>query len=364
MSATDPVTLKLGVVGVGALGRHHARILSGLPGVQLVAVADADAAQAKRIADKTPCAWTTDYRELFGRVDAIVIATPTFAHHSIGLEAIDRTIPMLIEKPLASDLAQARELADAADAAGIVLQVGHVERFNPAFQEVCQRSPSPKYIRTERVSPFAFRSTDIGVVHDLMIHDIDLVLAMTNSEVSEVDAFGTTILGGHEDAVQARLRFANGAVADLTVNRVNSTARRTIEAWSLGGQVSADLTSRKVTQVLPSSGLLAGASPLAKASRPGADIDRLKSELMKVDLTCVEPEVSSADALTAELESFVQSVRDSRTPVVSGRDAIRALEVADRVLQAVEQHCWTGDPAGPRGPFAWWPDRNQHRHAA
>ncbi|HEX6985177.1 MAG TPA: Gfo/Idh/MocA family oxidoreductase [Planctomycetaceae bacterium] len=344
--------MKLAVVGVGALGRHHARILASLPGVELVAVADPNADQARAIAGQHGCDWSTDYRELLDKVEAVSVAAPTFAHREVGAACLHAGLPVLIEKPLAATVADARSLVELAERKNLPLAVGHVERFNPAYQTVKGLAGRPRYIRTERVSPFAFRSTDIGVVHDLMIHDLDLVLDLTGSRVARVEAFGVSILGRQEDAANARLTFENGCVADLVVNRVNPFAKRTVQVWGETGCVTADLTTRKVTRFAPSPRLLAGDSPLDRAAR-GASVDQLKADLFGHDLTIEEPAVSDADALTAELSNFVDCCRTGRTPVVGGAEALAALAAADRVLSCVARHQWDGHPAGLVGPLAW-----------
>ncbi|MGC1275039.1 MAG: Gfo/Idh/MocA family oxidoreductase [Planctomycetaceae bacterium] len=345
--------MKLAVIGVGALGRHHARILASLPDVELVAVADPNAAQARQIAEQHGCDWTTDYASLLDRVDAVSVAAPTFAHREVGTACLQAGLPVLIEKPLASTVADAAHLVELSERNRLTLAVGHVERFNPAYETLKERAGRPRYIRTERVSPFAFRSTDIGVVHDLMIHDLDLVLDLTRSRVARVDAFGVSILGRHEDAANARLTFENGCVADLVVNRVNPFAKRTVQVWSESGCVTADLTSRKVVRFAPSPRLLAGDSPLDRASRPGANIDQLKANLFGEDLTLEEPAVSDADALTAELSNFIDCCRTGRTPRVDGSEALAALAAADRVLSGIARHQWDGHSAGLAGPLAW-----------
>lgn len=345
--------MKVAVIGVGALGRHHARILATMPGVELVAVADANATQAKSIAELHGCESTSDYRAILDRVEAVSIAAPTFAHREVGSACLHAGLPVLIEKPLASNIADARSLVELAERKRLPLAVGHVERFNPAYAAVKSLTPRPRYIRTERVSPFAFRSTDIGVVHDLMIHDLDLVLDLTGSRVARVEAFGISILGKHEDAANARLTFENGCVADLVVNRVNPFAQRTIQAWSETGCVNADLTSRAVNRFAPSDELLAGDSPLDRAKRPGANIDELKAGLFGQDLKLETHSVSSADALTAELADFIDCCRTGRTPRVSGTDALAALAAADRVLSSIARHQWEGTANGLTGPLAW-----------
>ncbi len=347
--------MKLAVVGVGALGRHHARILASLPGVELVAVADPSAAQAEKIAAAHGCDWTTNYRDLLDRVDAVSIAAPTFAHREVGTACLAAGLPVLVEKPLASNIADARALVELAERKRQILAVGHVERFNPAYAEAKRLAGRPRYVRTERVSPFAFRSTDIGVVHDLMIHDLDLVIDLAGSPVSRVEAFGVSILGRNEDAVTARLTFENGCVADLVVNRVNPFAKRTLQIWSETGCVNADLTTRIVTRFAPSADLLAGDSPLDRATRPGANVEQLKADLFGKDLSIDAPTVSAADALTAELSHFVDCCRTGSRPIVGGPEALAALAAADRVLHACARHQWDGHASGLVGPLAWTP---------
>lgn len=344
--------MKVAVVGVGALGRHHARILASLPGVELVAVADPNAEQARTVAERHGCAWTTEFRDVLERVEAVSVAAPTFAHREVGAACLHAGLPVLIEKPLASNIQDARALVELAERKRLPLAVGHVERFNPAYQTLKELAGRPRYIRTERVSPFAFRSTDIGAVHDLMIHDLDLVLDLTGSRVARVEAFGVSILGRHEDAANARLTFENGCVAELVVNRVNPFAQRTVQVWGEAGCVTADLTSRKVTRFAPSDRLLAGDSPLDRAAR-GTSIDQLKATLFGEDLVVEEPAVSGADALTAELSDFTECCRTRREPVVGGPEALAALAAADRVLSSIARHQWDGHAAGLVGPLAW-----------
>ena len=347
--------IKAAVIGVGALGRHHARILANMDGVELVAVADTNIGAARQIADQHGCEATTNYRELLGRVDAISIAAPTILHQKIAIDCLNAGVPILVEKPLAAKIDAARAIIERAEQTGLVLAVGHVERFNPAYQTMRELAGRPRYIRTERVSPFAFRSTDIGAVHDLMIHDLDLVLDLTGSRVARVEAFGASLLGRQEDVATARLGFENGCVADLVVNRVNPVAGRTIQVWSETGCTSADLTSRQVDRVAPSDELRRGGGPLTRATRPGARIEQLKQEMFTRDFVCETAEVSDADALTAELTDFVDCCRTGARPRVGGPEALAALAVADRVLTCIDRHQWDGHAEGLTGPMAWWP---------
>lgn len=351
--------LKMAVVGVGALGRHHARILSGLPGVELVAVAETDPAAGRRVAADCQTRWVEDFRELFGHVEAVSIAVPTFAHLAVATEFLQQRTPVLVEKPLGSNLEQAEQIVELADRYDTLLQVGHVERFNPATQIAWKHCGPPKYIRAERVSPFPFRSTDIGVVHDLMIHDLDLAIDLVNAPVRRVEALGVSVLGEHEDTVQARLVFENGCTVDLSASRVNPTAKRCMQIWSDSGVVTVDFAERNVVCYRPSETLLYGMSPLERARRPGADIAQLKAELFGTYIKVNQPHVPESDALTDELASFVDCVANHREPIVGADEALRAMSAAERVLASVAAHQWDGHAGGAVGPFARRPHRDK-----
>jgi predicted dehydrogenase len=342
--------LKLGVVGVGALGRHHARILASFPDVELVAVAEPNEAQGRSVAESCRCEWVPDFHALLEKVDAASIVVPTFLHRKVAVEFLNRGIPILVEKPLASTIADARAMVEAAKAHDVPLQVGHIERFNPAFQALASRVTSPKYIRAERFSNYAFRSTDIGVIHDLMIHDIELTQALAQSDFVSVEAFGVSLVGGHEDAVQARVRFANGCIADLSANRVWPSATRTIQVWSAAGCVQADLHTRTVTAHTAGPDLLAGQLPYDLGREPGADINQLKSEMFTRFFTTETPTIEAADALTLELRSFLDSARSRTTPVVDGVAGLKAVELADAILKSVNAHRWNGAADNSCGP--------------
>jgi len=343
--------LRVGVVGAGALGRHHARIYSQLPSTELIAVADTSPERGRAVADACGTRWFSDYRQLFGQVDAVSIAVPTVGHHAVALEFLGQGIASMVEKPLASTAEQATEIVEAAQRSRTTLQVGHVERFNPAFQEARRLVRNPKYIHCERFSPYAFRSTDIGVVLDMMIHDLDLVLDLVGAMPEKIEAFGVSVLGENEDCAQARLTFANGCVADLAANRVSPTTRRAMQIWSQTGCVSVDMASREVVRYAPTERLLAGECVLDRVRQPGAEIDRLKAEIFTQYVRIERPPASSADALTAELSSFADCAMDRQTPLVDGQAALAAMRTAERVLQSVAAHRWNGAAAGPVGPF-------------
>ena len=347
--------LKLGVVGVGALGRHHARILSELPQVDLVAVADCDQQRGTAVAEQHDTEYVPDSSALIGRVDAVVVAVPTKYHLNAALPFLENRTAVLVEKPLALDVEEAECLVAAAETHETLLQVGHIEQFNPATIAARPLCGEPKYIRSERVSPYPFRSMDIGVVHDLMIHDIDLVLSLVDAEVRDVHAFGICVMGDHEDCVQARITFRNGCIADLTASRISPSAARTMQVWSPSGTVTIDFTTREIVGYEPSDMLMYGTPPTQRAQQPGADIEQLKRDVFGKLLKVSRPNVPQSDALTAELQHFIDCVQSGKAPQVGGREALRAMELAERVREAVAKHQWDGQAAGAVGPQPVFP---------
>lgn len=345
--------VRLAVVGVGALGRHHARILAQMEGVKLVAVADPRAPQAQSVAEACGCDWTTDYRSLFGRIDAASVVVPTTLHRTVAAELLQRSIPTLVEKPLAATVDEGQLLVRLAAEHRVPLQVGHIERFNPAFRRVAAVCGAPKYVRAERLSPYAFRSMDIGAVLDLMIHDIDLTLTLARAPLVDVQAFGVCLVGGREDCVQARLTFANGCIADLTANRVCPTFSRTLQVWSENGCFTADLHERRLTEYRPGPLLAAGQLPFDLAQHPDANLDTLKRQMFEQFFTVTQPQLpDGGDPLTAELSSFIQAVRRNVPPEVDGVQGLNALQAATRVIDALQSHAWDGGSAGRIGPHA------------
>lgn len=335
--------LRMAVIGVGHLGKEHARILAGLPEVELVGVVDVNAEQAQAIARQHGTQAYPAPGPLLNLVDAAVIAVPTTQHYAIARDFLSRGLSLLVEKPLAAALTQAEELATLARRHHAMLQVGHIERFNPAFEELQRHPMQPKFIQTERVGPFTGRSTDIGVVHDLMIHDIDLLLTLVGASVRTVEAIGVAVLGGHEDAVNARLTFANGCVANLTASRISPQPARRLRAWAPEGYASVDFARRRLTLIQPSEQLrLRGLDPSARAG--------MKDESFRAQLQTREVDCDRGDQLTRELQHFVQCVRTGTPPRVSGEDGWRAIALATRILEQVAAHRWNGQSDGPVGP--------------
>lgn len=353
--------LRVAVVGVGHLGRHHARILGSMPDVELTAVADSRPEQALAIAESLGVRAVVDYRELIGRVDAVSIAVPTVLHREVAGAFLEAGIPAMVEKPLAGTVAEAEELVELARSAGATLQVGHVERFNPALDALRESPLRPKFLSGERMAMYTFRSTDVGVVFDLMIHDIDLVLSLVDSPVKSVSAVGVALFGDHEDVADARIEFENGAVATLAASRASYATSRKMRVWGAEGYASLDFGARRATIVRPSDEFLAGGVDLegVDLAQPAAIKEHLFGKVLRVDQ--VEP--PPCDQLTRELADFVAAVRDGSRPRVPGEAGLEAVRVADRIVRSLDAHRWEADAPAPstpshpasilRGPHAW-----------
>jgi len=311
--------LPIGVVGVGALGRHHARHLSTLPGVRLVGVHDVDVGRAQEISKEISTRAFGDLDSLLGQVAAVTVAVPTPAHAEVGLRALRRGIPVLMEKPLAGTLDEADALIAAARRKGVQLQVGHIERYNRALRAAEEYLDGARYIESQRLAPFQPRGTDVAVVLDLMIHDLDLVLRLTGgAEATEVRASGLSVLSPHLDLANARVEFADGAVAQVTASRVSRERIRRLRLFQPNGYLSLDLAS--------------GGGEFMRLRpdwRPGTGA-QLSDVVERIVL-----EAPEADALRLELESFVHAVRGERAAVVTGEEGRAALALALRVADAV-----------------------------
>jgi predicted dehydrogenase len=350
--------LPVAVVGVGHLGKEHARILAGLPDVELVGVVDPNPGQADTVARRCSTRAYADHHDLIGRVRAAVIAAPTLYHHGVARDFLAAGTHLLVEKPLASNLAQAQELVRLAEGHDVLLQVGHIERFNPAFEELQSRPLRPRFIVCERTSGFSGRSTDVGVVLDLMIHDLDLVLALVRGPVARVEALGVAVLGGHEDLAQARVTFANGCVADLTASRVHPEAHRRMRIWGPEGYAGIDFARRQLTLMQPAEHLRQGWIDSRRLDP--ALVASLKSELFSRHLQVHELDLSQrhgADQLTRELEEFVRCARTGQSPRADGQAGQNALALASQVLDSIRSHAWEGRDDGPVGPHQLPPPR-------
>jgi predicted dehydrogenase len=305
--------LRVGVIGVGHLGRHHARILASTAGVELAAVADIDAARAESVAGQYGVRAYGDNAALFGRVDAVTVAVPTASHVEVALPFLERGIPVLVEKPMAGTLADADTLIEAAARRGTLLAVGHTERFNPAVTAAAALISNPRFVEVHRLGVFPERSLDIDVVFDLMIHDLDLLLALVGSDVVAVEAVGVPVLTDRIDIANARLRFASGCIANVTASRISRDRVRKIRFFQHDAYVSIDYAAREadVYRLVPQEG-----RPLIQGGR--------------IDVVDGEP-------LRIELEDFVDAVRTGRQPRVTAQAGRAALALATAVTEQMEQ---------------------------
>ena len=311
--------LKVGVIGVGSLGQHHARVYTELSHAALAGVADSSEARAKEIGAKHKVPFFADYRELMPKVQAVSIVVPTSLHHAVARDCLEAGVHVLVEKPIAAAPEQAREMVALARAKSLVMQVGHIERFNPAVRAAAQHVADPKFVEVTRIAPYAARGTDVPVVLDLMIHDIDIILSFVRSPLESISAIGFSLVSDKEDIANARLEFQNGCVANVTASRISTKKERKIRFFQRNAYVSIDYM------------------------KPEVKLYRLKGEPKGVlDLARMvdykEPKLDKVEPLKAELCSFVDSVKEGKEPLVTGEDGLRALEVAGRILEAMAEH--------------------------
>ncbi len=306
------MALRIAVVGVGHLGRHHARILSSLPGVTLVAVVDKNRARAEEIASATGARALVDHAELLGQVDAVTIAVPTELHHDVARPFLAAGVPVLVEKPMARSLAEADAMIRAAETGGAILAIGQTERFNPAVAAARPLLVDPRFIEVHRLGTFPERSLDIDVVFDLMIHDLDVVLSLVKSDVEAVEAVGVPVLTGRVDIANVRLRFANGCIANITASRISRDRVRKIRFFQPKAYLSIDYASQKIELWT-----------LVKGDGRGPSIQR-----GEVDVVNEEP-------LERELADFVDAIGSRRPPVVTGEEGRRALALAQQITDRI-----------------------------
>jgi len=302
------------VVGVGALGQHHARVYAQLPDVRLVGVHDVTAARAEEVAGRHGTRAFGEVGALLAEVDAVSVAVPTLDHHRIGLAALTAGKDVLLEKPMATTLAEADDLIRVAAERGVLLQIGHIERFNPAVAVLAAQAGQPRFIEVHRLASFSPRSLDIDVVLDLMIHDLDIVLSLDSSEPVQVDAVGVPVLTARADIANARLRFASGLIANLTASRVSAEKVRKFRVFSPRTYVSLDLAARSAT------------------------VHRLVGTEGRPEIAVERTSAPDEEPLARQLAAFVSSVRSRSVPLVSGADGRRALALAHTILARMADH--------------------------
>lgn len=313
-------TLRTAVIGVGYLGRFHAQKYRELPGSELVAVVDSVPEAAQKVAAELGVAAVSDYRELLGRVDAVSIVVPTPLHFAVAEAFLEHGVHVLVEKPITETLAQAQTLIDLAKRKNCVLQVGHLERFNPAIQAAAKLLSTPRFIESHRLAPFKQRGTDVSVVLDLMIHDIDLIQELVGRPIASIDAVGAQVFSQDIDIANARLRFEGGCVVNTTASRVSLKQERKLRIFQDDAYLSVDLQQKIVTVVRKKD-----AGPVESPAQVAID----------------EQSYEQGDALRSEIDAFLQAVRTGSQPVVTGEDGLRALATAIRITESVAQQLAT-----------------------
>ena len=324
---------KVAVIGCGHLGTIHARLLAARVDAELVAVVDPVPESRQRVAEAHGCRALAEPQELVGLADAVVVAAPTCLHAEVSLPLLSQGLDLLIEKPIASDRREADEIVAAADRHGRIVAVGHVERFNPAWRMAVERCGRVVAVESARLAPFTFRSLDVGVVLDLMIHDIDLVLSLEPGKLTRVESQGLVATGGHEDAVRARLVFSSGLVADLSASRIHPTLSRRVSLWGTQGVVAADFNAKTVEVVAPSPAVKRG--DFDAAAVPPADRAALKDRFFADILPRETLVVPDANAIACEHDDFLAAVRSRRPALVPASAGAAALDVAMRVLDGL-----------------------------
>lgn len=325
--------VRVAVIGAGRMGAHHARVYSQTAGCKLAAVIDKDAARAKTIADQYGARACADVREILGQIDAATVAVPTVFHADVALELMRRRIPALVEKPLAPDARTARQLLDASREFNTLLQVGHSERFNPIVRALLKMNVIPRYIETQRISPFTFRSADVGVVLDMMIHDIDIVLHLVRLRKYTVDAVGVRVLGASEDVANARVRFEDGTVVNLTASRLALKTDRRIRIFCPTAYLSMDYQKKSGIAIK-----LADNVDLIRLAREKnfEDLSQMASmdfgSMIKIDPI----HVHDVEPLRAQIDAFLESVRTGSAAAVSAEEGFAAVELAERISQQIQ----------------------------
>lgn len=306
--------LRVGIIGVGYLGKFHAEKYAQMDNVELVGVVDVNRDQAKDVARKIGTTAYSDYRDLFGKVDAVSVVVPTPAHFDVGRAFLEHDVDVLIEKPITTTVEEADRLIHFADSRGLILQVGHLERFNPAVVALEDFVTVPRFIESHRLSIFKPRGIDVSVVLDLMIHDIDIILNFVKSEVTDIRAAGTTVITHEVDIANARLEFQNGCVANVTASRISTKNERKIRLFQRDAYISVDFANHEITVVRQSQNGGDGVIP-------GMELNRL----------CF----TKGDALEAEIRAFVTSVVSRSIPEVSGKVGRDALKIALSIMDQI-----------------------------
>ena len=342
------MSVRVAVIGAGRMGRLHCRVLSEMPQARLACVADIRPAAAEEAARQYQTVALPDAASAVAQADAAIIAVPTRAHVEAAWPFVQAGKPVLIEKPIADSSAAAGKLLELARRTGSIVQVGHTERFNPAVEAVRRFGIAPKFIEAHRISPFTFRSADVGVVQDMMIHDIDLVLMMVGSDPTAVEAVGINVIGGPEDIANARLSFPTGCVANLTASRLAVKSERKMRIFSEQAYLSVDYAKRVGVVIRKSANLdliqMAQRMDAGDLAELAGKVDYAK--LIKIEELKVEDGV---EPLRRQAEAFCRCVAQGEAPVVPGEAGLAALRCAETIVAAIKAHRWDGPTAGRTG---------------
>jgi predicted dehydrogenase len=322
-------TLNVGVIGVGHLGTLHAKMYTQIEGATLVGVYDADAAKARAVAEEYKTKSFASIDDLLAAVQAVSIVTTTKSHFDVASKALSRGIHTFIEKPITETIEQAKSLIAAADAKQLQIQVGHIERFNAAILALESYNIKPLFIESHRLAQFNPRGSDVAVVLDLMIHDIDLILSLVRSPVERIDANGVAVVSDSADIANARIQFQNGCVANVTASRISQNKMRKMRLFQTDAYISIDFAQglSEVFRLVDEGDI---------GAKPTMLLGKIEQGTRKRDIVYEQPEVREVNALKYELELFLKSVANGTEPPVSGRDGLQALEVAQEILKRIE----------------------------
>ncbi len=330
--------IRTAIVGAGKMGGYHARVYDLLENSELVAIVDTDIAKAKSLADKYGCKAVGDPSEIIGQVDAVTVSAPTKYHLELAKLFIENGIAVLIEKPLATTVAQGQEIAELAKKHNVVVAVGHSERCNPVIQAMKRLNIEPKFIEANRISPYPFRSTDIGVVLDVMIHDIDIILSLAQSNVKRVDAVGVNVIGDHEDLCNARIYFENGCVANVTASRLALKTERKVRLFSRQGYLSLDFFKKSGIAIKANENI--NLVEWIKKNQDDEDFDFGSFNWPEL-LTIEELDIDDKEPLKVEQESFLNAVaKRTDRPEVTAQEGLNAMKCAKMILDSIKQHSW------------------------
>ena len=332
--------IRTAIVGAGKMGQIHAKVYHQLPQSNLIAIVDVDDKKAKHLAKKFKCSYFKDCREILNKVDAVTISTPTISHLKIAQLFIERNIPVLIEKPLALDIDQGREIVSLAKKYDTLVAVGHSERCNPVVQAIKRLNIEPRFIEAHRISPYPFRSTDIGVVLDVMIHDIDIILSLAASPVKKVDAVGIGIIDpGNEDICNARIVFENGCIANVTASRIALKTERKVRVFSRQAYLSLDYFKKTGTVIKADTDNIELINKIRQLKDAG------KFELLKTDWANLvhfeKLQIDDKEPLRLEQEAFLKAALDRNIkPEVGAEEGLAAMECAEEILASLKTHSW------------------------